>query len=124
MQEVLDTIAETHMEEHVITVGMQSNPYPYIWQADLYVQPSRVESFGLTIMEALILGKNVISTATLGASEILVEREFGVLCDEDASAIAEAVESCLADGEVNLDHVADELINKNRMLMKKLEALL
>jgi glycosyltransferase involved in cell wall biosynthesis len=70
-------IQETHMENHVRMVGMRENPYPYIRRADLYVQPSRVESFGLTICEALLLGRQVIATDTDGARELLEQAGLG-----------------------------------------------
>ena len=92
MQEVYDTIAKTHMENHVITVGMQSNPYPYIRQADLYVQPSRFEAYGLTIMEALVLGHPVVSTDNDGAKEILREGITGVLRPIDVNQLANVIE--------------------------------
>ena len=43
MRKVRMLIKELHMEEYIFPVGMKSNPYPYILQADLYVQPSRVD---------------------------------------------------------------------------------
>ena len=38
-----ELIREKGLEDYVTLLGMQSNPYPYIRQADLYVQPSRFE---------------------------------------------------------------------------------
>ena len=70
MQEVKDVIKETHMENHIKLLGMKDNPYPYTRKADLYVQPSRFESFGLTILEALILNRIILTTKTLGATEV------------------------------------------------------
>lgn len=64
MPEIRTVIAEMNMDPYIKLVGMKDNPYPYVRQADLYVQPSRVESFGLTILEALILGRVVVSTET------------------------------------------------------------
>ena len=92
MQEVRGEIERLHIEEYVVIVGMKSNPYPYIQRANLYVQPSRVEAFGLTILEALILNKAVLTTNTLGASEIIADGENGILCCSDEQQIAVDVE--------------------------------
>lgn len=101
MSEVMKTIAETHMEKYVITVGMKSNPYPYIRQADLYVQPSRFEGYPMTVLEALILGQPVISTDNNGAKEIIKENISGVLRTIDADAIGKAIEYLLQNPDVH-----------------------
>lgn len=85
---VREKIAALNMGGHVTMLGMKPNPYPYIRKADLYVQPSRVESFGLTIAEALILNKPIVATSTDGALRILCK---SVLCDTNSDAIAEYV---------------------------------
>lgn len=92
MQEVKTEIERLHMEAYVITVGMKTNPYPYIQHADLYVQPSRIEAFGLTITEAMILGKAVLATNTLGACEIITDGENGILCRSDEEQLARNIE--------------------------------
>lgn len=46
----------------IIFLGEIKNPYPYMKKCDLYVQPSKFEAFGLTVQEALLLGKVVVVT--------------------------------------------------------------
>lgn len=126
MQEVLDAIAETHMEDYVITVGMQENPYPYMRQANLYVQPSRFESFGLTIMEALILGKAVVSTDTFGAKEILSRRDDCAICKVDVALLANTVKKYIRCSELlqQAESVSKEFEKENKALMEAFENLL
>lgn len=88
-------IRESGLEDIVKTVGMADNPYPYICAADLYVQPSRFEGYPMTILEALILEKPVVSTDNPGAREILLHREAGVLCPISAEALAEQIQNLL-----------------------------
>lgn len=92
MQDVKTEIEKLHMEEYVITAGMKANPYPYIQHADLYVQPSRFEGYPMTILEALILGKVVVSTNNPGAAEIICNGKNGILCDLSVESIAKNVE--------------------------------
>ena len=99
MGDVQDIITKLHLEQYVITVGMKSNPYPYIHQADLYVQPSRFEGYPMTILEALVLGQPVISTNNGGAREILQEGMSGILEPVDAEKIASGIEMILVNGE-------------------------
>lgn len=126
MQEVRDTIAELRMEEYIVLVGMQSNPYPYIRQADLYVQPSRVESFGLTIMEALILDKEVVSTDTYGAKEILSRRDDCAICKADAALLASMIKKYIEYPELlqQSESVSEQFEKENKAQIKALENLL
>lgn len=97
MQEVQDAIRETHMENYVMTVGMKGNPYPYIRQADLYVQPSRFEGYPMTILEALVIGQPVISTDNNGAKEIIEDGKTGILSPIDQDIIADIIIKLLGD---------------------------
>ncbi len=86
-----EQIMRLGLEDCVSLLGMQSNPYPYIRCADLYVQPSRFEAFGLTIREAQVLTVPVLSTRTDGSAELISDGETGLLCESDADSIAAAV---------------------------------
>lgn len=57
-----DSIDQNGLHDYVILEGEQLNPYPFIKAADIYVQTSRFEGFGLTIGEAKILGRPIVST--------------------------------------------------------------
>ena len=95
MQEVRQTVVETNMEDYIVLTGMKENPYPYIRQADLYVQPSRFEGYPMTILEALIIGQPVISTDNNGAKEIIQDGKTGLLCATDIDKLAEAIKIVL-----------------------------
>lgn len=98
MQEVRALVTELGVAPYMKLVGMKENPYPYIRQANLYVQPSRVESFGLTMLEAMILGKIVIATMTAGSKEILLQRKNGIICVRNTEELINAVESFILHG--------------------------
>lgn len=53
-------IEELNLSDHVILLGTKENPYPYMYNCDLYVQTSKAEGWGLTVQEARILRKPVI----------------------------------------------------------------
>ena len=92
MGEVRDTITKLHLERYIFTVGMKSNPYPYIRRANLYVQPSRFEGYPMTILEALVLGQPVVSTDNGGACEIIQDGMSGILEPIDPEKIASGIE--------------------------------
>lgn len=59
---IKEKIKEAGMENRVILLGKQENPYPFIKGCDIYVQPSRYEGNAVTVREAQILCKPVIIT--------------------------------------------------------------
>ncbi|ALA59906.1 putative Glycosyl transferase group 1 [Nitrospira moscoviensis] len=80
------------LSRHVQFAGFQDPVYPYIAAMDLYVQPSRMEGFGIAVIEAMAMGKAVIGTATGGLPEVIVHEETGLLVPpDDPGALAEAV---------------------------------
>lgn len=85
-------IALYGLENYIKLTGMKKNPYPYIARADLFVQPSRVEAFGLTIAEAMVLGVPVLSTQTDGAKEIFAVKDNGFLCKISGEDIFKGIE--------------------------------
>lgn len=128
MSEVKQAISESNMEEYVKLVGMKVNPYPYIKRADLYVQPSRFESFGLTIKEAMILEKPILSTDTLGAKEIIQNQKSGILCSCDEFDLAQNIKKFINSSNlfsnISFLHKKSELYNENKRLIEKIEELI
>lgn len=65
---------------------------------DVYVCPSRLEGFGLTILDAMAAGKPVIATCVGAIPEIISAGENGILVpDNDETALAAAIVQMLSD---------------------------
>ena len=84
-------IESKQLEDYIEITGLQSNPYPYIKNCDIYVQPSYEESQGLTMVEAKVLCKPVITTATAGGKCTIAYETTGLICDINPSAISDAI---------------------------------
>lgn len=84
------------MEEYVTLLGMRDNPYPYIRQADLYVQPSRFEGYCGTVLEARLLTVPILATRNAAAEQI-TDGQTGLLCNAAASSIARAAKRLMND---------------------------
>ncbi len=56
-------------------------------KSDIYLFPSIRESFGMTALEAMARGCIVVSTATLGVSEYLVDKQNGYLANSEKQMI-------------------------------------
>ena len=82
-------ISEKQLDDYIVITGLQDNPYPYIKNCDIYVQPSYEEAHPLSIIEAQILGKATVSTATVGGQSIIKDGENGVIAEINAESIAQ-----------------------------------
>lgn len=84
-------IERNGLTEDIKITGMLGNPYPYIAGCDIYVQPSYEESFGLTIAEAKILCKPIVSTKTIGGELLVEHKESGMLTEISGKSIADGI---------------------------------
>lgn len=69
--EIEQKCTEYGVSDDVVFLGTTPNPYPYLKQADLYVQTSVHEGFCITLAEAKVFGLPIISTDCAGAHEQL-----------------------------------------------------
>ncbi len=84
-------ISSEGLGKNVILEGEQLNPYPYIANCDIYVQTSKFEGFGLTIGEAKILGKPIVSTNFPVIYNQITPGENGFVVEMNGNAIAEGI---------------------------------
>lgn len=89
-------IKEYHLGDHLFLLGTIKNPYPYIKDCDIYIQPSRHESYALTVAEARILRKPIITTNT-GAAEQISHGETGLIVNFEKEQIYNAILRLLSD---------------------------
>lgn len=92
-----ELIHRLNVEEYMYLLGEKDNPFPYVKHADLFVQTSHFESFGLSLAEAMVLGVPVISTNTDGAVELTENGTKGLLCEINPKAIAETIQRVIDD---------------------------
>ena len=78
------------------------NPFPYVAKADIFACSSLYEGLSNVILEALALGKPVISTDHKhGANEIIENKKSGILVPvRDPQKMADAIIKILEDGEL------------------------
>lgn len=74
-----EMVQQYKLTDKVEFLGLIYNVAPIITHADLLLQISDVESFGLTSLEALACGVPVIGTSGSGISEVVVDGKNGLL---------------------------------------------
>lgn len=85
-------IKEYNMEDYVVLLGKKENPYPYMKNCDIYVQPSRYEGKAVTVREAQILNKPVVITRFDTAASQVEEGVDGYICELSVDGIANGIE--------------------------------
>lgn len=103
---IRQTIAQHGLNDRFILEGNQENPYPYIKNAHVYVQPSHYEAYSTTITEAKVLRKPIVTTDVGGMRDQLADGVNGLIVPVDADAIANAVKKLMADGNTRGRFVA------------------
>ena len=95
--ETIKNIKATDTEDCVILLGKKENPYPYIANCHIYVQPSRYEGKSVTVREAQILCKPIVITNYPTASSQVIDGKDGVICQMDNNSIANAIFNLVQD---------------------------
>lgn len=97
--DTIENIRKTNTNDYVILLGKKENPYPYISNCDIYVQPSRYEGKSVTVREAQILCKPVIITNYPTASSQVKNCVDGIICDMDNESIANTIFNLIQDND-------------------------
>lgn len=89
--EIEKCIREKHLEDNIFLLGERANPYLFMLAADIYVQTSRFEGFGLTLAEARILGKPVVSTNFPVVHNQITDGINGLIAEMTPESIAQKI---------------------------------
>ncbi|WGZ92430.1 MAG: glycosyltransferase [Candidatus Thiothrix putei] len=89
------------MEERVVLVGFDANPYKYMAKAEFQVMSSDYEGYPLVLIEALSLGCPIVSTdCPTGPREIIRHGENGLLVEKgNVDALAAGIDTLFFDQE-------------------------
>jgi starch synthase len=93
-------VSRLKLESNVRFLGFKEYPAlaEIYQQADLFVLPTRRESFGLVLAEAMAAGLPIVSTRVGAVPEVVRDGETGVLIPpDDPEACARAINSLLDD---------------------------
>jgi glycosyltransferase involved in cell wall biosynthesis len=93
-------IKDYNIEEDLILLGMKENPYPYLKDCDIYIQPSRHEGYCITLAEARALNKAIITTNSIGAREQITNEKNGLIVNFNVEDMSLAVQRLILEKEL------------------------
>lgn len=130
-EKIENMIKNENLQENIKLLGVKRNPYFWIKNSKLLVHSSKSEGFGLVLVEALILGKVVISTnCKVGPREILDNGKYGSLVEVgDYNSMAQEILELLQENSIkkekyliNIDESVERFDKKN--IIKQIEGVL
>lgn len=87
----LESLAGKYLNDGIYILGFQKNPYPYIKSSDCLLITSKSEGFPTVAIEAMALGKPVLSTPVGGIDEIIQEGVNGLTFDYSPEDMAKKI---------------------------------
>ena len=93
-------IKKYKLQDRFILLGIKENPYPYVRNADIYVQTSRFEGKSIAIDEAKILNKPILVTNFTTVRDQISDGVNGLIVDMDVESIVEGLESLIKDSNL------------------------
>lgn len=105
--EIENLIEVNKLKDKFILLGSRSNPYPYFKACDLYVQTSDFEGFGITLAEAKMFQKPIVTTNFDAVGAQFISEKNGLIVDISAQAIADGIIRMLMDTQLRKTCVAN-----------------
>lgn len=90
-KQIEEKTKELDVENEVVLLGTKTNPYPYLKQADLYVQTSFYEGRCISIDEAKIFSCGIVVTEVSGVREQLDGRNMSVIVKRKTTEITDGI---------------------------------
>lgn len=114
-------VDELNIKDDFIFLGSKLNPYTYMKECDIYVQPSKHEGYCITLGEARCFNNPIVTTNFTGANEQIDDEKIGLICDISEWEIYKSIKRLLDDRELyeklkeNLDNV---IVNSSKEIDK------
>lgn len=91
---------ELGVENSVEFAGLQSNVYPWLHDADIFILPSKFEGMPMTLIEAMGTGLPIISSAVGGVPDMLTDGENAMLIKPESEQLLASLEMLYHDESI------------------------
>ena len=119
-------VDKLNIKDDFIFLGSKLNPYTYMKECDIYVQPSKHEGYCITLGEARCFNNPIVTTNFTGANEQIVNENTGLVCEINEEEIYKAIKKLLDDKKLykNIkDNLNNEIVDSTKEI-RKLESIL
>ena len=123
-EHIQDMIKQNKLENEVIMLGSTDNPYKYMSNADILVVTSIYESQPMVILEALTVGLPVITTRYSSAEEILKDKPYGIICENNEEALANCLLNISEENVENMRLAASCYEYDNKKIVDSIRGLI
>ncbi len=96
-------VKELGIEDNVRFMGLVSDPYGYLREADIYVHATAFEGKSIAVREAQILEKPMVLSRVSGNIDQGRDHETALFCELDEKDIADKTEELIRDKEMACD---------------------
>lgn len=97
---ILEEAEKYAVSDRIVFFGTQPNPFPYFKYCDIYVQTSLQEGFGITIAEAKLFAKPLVTTNVASAPDLISNKKNGLITGFTAEDIYTAVKTPIENPEL------------------------
>ena len=111
IESIKKSMENLKLNNEIVFLGTKINPYPYLKQADLYVQPSRYEGYCISLAEAKTLYLPIVTTDFAGAKEQITHRFNGSIVRFDEVELFNEIKLLIDDN--NLRNLYKENLRKS-----------
>ena len=105
-----NAIRENQLNGRIVLLGNQSNPYPYMRNADLVLNVSYHEAAPMAFFESLAVGTPVFATRTSSADELLCDEMNSFICENSEDGIYDRFASIMTNRK-RITEVKSQLTN-------------
>lgn len=121
-----EKITQLGLENNIKFLGEQSNPYKYIKNSDMFIVSSYSESFGLVVVESLLLGKPVIYTEIPAITEMVEPGKNSIMVDNSTIGLYNGIRRIIEDNDLFniLKRHASKYKYENKQIISKINEIL
>lgn len=104
-EQVVNLALKLGVAEMLIFLGTAVNPYPFMRDCDIYVQPSRFEGKPITVEEAKIMRCPIVCANYLSAREQLADGKFGRVAEMNPESLYQNIKELIDNPELRENFV-------------------
>ena len=99
-EQLKETVRGLDLGDRVFFLGEQANPYPYLKQCDVYLQPSRFEGKAIAVDEAMVLRRPILLTNFSTAADQIASGKNGLIVPMSPEGVEQGLERLLRDEDL------------------------